>query len=159
MGDVIVAVDGKSIEGVPADVSTARIKGQPGTEVELGVRAGRRRRGARRSRSSAPRSACPAADGELRRADGREVAYVDFAAFSEGAHGELREEIERLYREGAEGLVLDLRGNGGGLLNEAVLSASIFVEDGTVVSTESRTQGEQTTTPSATRSTRARRSC
>ena len=39
--------------------------------------------------------------------------------------------------------MLDLRGNGGGLLNEAVLSTSVFVEDGTVVSTESRTQGER----------------
>ena len=39
--------------------------------------------------------------------------------------------------------MLDLRGNGGGLLNEAVLSASIFVEDGEIVSTESRTQGER----------------
>ena len=73
----------------------------------------------------------PAVDGEIRRdADGDKVAYVRFATFSEGAHGELREEIERLYRHGAEGLVLDLRGNGGGLLNEAVLSPSVFVEDG-----------------------------
>ena len=85
----------------------------------------------------------PAVDGRLRRVGGRKVAYVRFATFSEGAHGELREEIERLYRRGAEGLVLDMRGNGGGLLNEAVLSASIFVEDGNVVSTRSRSQGDR----------------
>jgi carboxyl-terminal processing protease len=85
----------------------------------------------------------PAVDGEIRRVDGHDVAYVRFASFSEGAHGELRETIERLYRDGAEGLVLDLRANGGGLLNEAVLSTSVFVDDGTVVSTESRTQGER----------------
>ena len=86
----------------------------------------------------------PADDGTIRRGpDGEKLAYVRFATFSEGAHGELREEIERLYRRGAEGLVLDLRGNGGGLLNEAVLSASIFLEDGNVVSTRSRTQGDK----------------
>ena len=39
--------------------------------------------------------------------------------------------------------MLDLRANGGGLLNEAVLSTSVFVDEGTVVSTESRTQGER----------------
>jgi len=141
-GDVIVAVDGKSIAGVPADVSTARIQGPKGTEVELGLApaGGGAKREIVLERAEVR---VPAADGELRRANGREIAYVDFQTFSEGAHGELREAIERLYREGAEGLVLDLRGNGGGLLNEAVLSTSVFVEDGTVVSTESRTQGER----------------
>ena len=141
-GDVIVAVDGESIAGVPSDVSTARIQGPKGTEVELGlVPAG----GGKRREIVVERAEVrvPAVDGELRRVDGRQVAYVDFQTFSEGAHGELRETIERLYREGAEGLVLDLRANGGGLLNEAVLSTSVFVEDGTVVSTESRTQGER----------------
>jgi carboxyl-terminal processing protease len=141
-GDVIVAVDGESIAGVPSNVSTARIQGPKGTEVELGlVPAG----GGKRRELVVERAEVrvPAVDGELRGVDGRRVAYVDFQTFSEGAHGELRETIERLYREGAEGLVLDLRANGGGLLNEAVLSTSVFVEDGTVVSTESRTQGER----------------
>jgi carboxyl-terminal processing protease len=141
-GDVITAVDGKSIAGLPAEVSTARIKGPVGTEVELRV--------VPASDGSAEEVTVrratvriPAVVGRIRRAAGRKVAYVRFATFSEGAHGELRDTIERLYRRGAEGLVLDMRGNGGGLLNEAVLSASIFVEDGKVVSTRSRTQGNR----------------
>ena len=141
-GDVIVAVDGRSIAGTSADVSTARIKGPPGTQVELRLKPA----GGGSEREIVVERAfvrVPAVDGEVRRVDGRRVAYVDLQTFSEGAHGELRQMIERLYREGAEGLVLDLRGNGGGLLNEAVLTTSIFVEDGTVVSTESRTQGER----------------
>jgi carboxyl-terminal processing protease len=85
----------------------------------------------------------PAVNARVADADGTSVAYVHLHTFSSGAHGELREAIERLYRDGAEGLVLDLRGNGGGLLNEAVLTSSLFVEDGTVVSTESRAQGER----------------
>jgi carboxyl-terminal processing protease len=89
----------------------------------------------------------PAVDGRIARVEvnGRErkVAYVRFATFSEGAHGELRDEIERLYRRGAQALVLDLRGNGGGLLNEAVLSASVFVDDGVIVSTSSRSSGDE----------------
>ncbi len=49
----------------------------------------------------------------------------------------------KVEREGAEGIVLDLRGNPGGLLDEAVLSASLFLPEGeVVVSTKSRTQGD-----------------
>jgi carboxyl-terminal processing protease len=48
--------------------------------------------------------------------------------------------LERLLGRGAEGIVLDLRGNGGGLLREAVLVASLFIEDGTIVSTRGRTK-------------------
>jgi carboxyl-terminal processing protease len=145
-GDLVVAVDGKSIAGTPADVASAEIKGPPGTEVTLRVvpedGGGPRDVTLRRAEVRVP-----AVDGEILRVetpDGeRKVAYVRFATFSEGAHGELRATIERLYRQGAEGLVLDLRGNGGGLLNEAVLSAGTFVEDGVVVSTSARASGDQ----------------
>ena len=141
-GDLIVAVDGRSIAGVPADISTSRIQGPPGSEVELRVEP---------AGGGPPRELTleraevrvPAVQSALRQVDGRRVAYVHLHTFSSGAHGELRDTIERLYRRGAEGLVLDLRGNGGGLLNEAVLTSSLFVEDGTVVSTESRAQGER----------------
>ncbi|MGH2953081.1 MAG: S41 family peptidase [Solirubrobacterales bacterium] len=141
-GDLITAVDGDSIAGVPSNVSTARIKGPPGTEVELRVEpaGGGRPREVTVERA---RVRVPAVQGGIRRAGGREVAYVDFETFSDGAHGELRETIERLLRRGAEGVVLDLRGNGGGLLNEAILSTSVFVEDGVIVSTSSRAQGER----------------
>ncbi len=141
-GDVITAVEGKSIAGVPSEVSTGRIKGEPGTEVELTVQpvTGGKPRDVTLERATVR---FPAAQGRITRADGSKVAYVRFFGFSKGSHGELRSEIERLYREGATGLVLDLRANGGGLLNEAVLASSIFVEDGDVVTTRSRTRGEQ----------------
>ena len=141
-GDLIVAVEGESIAGVPADVSTARIKGPPGTEVELRVEPAD---GGKAHELTVERAdvRVPAVISRLVDVDGTPVAYVRLLTFSSGAHGELREAVERLYRRGAEGLVLDLRGNGGGLLNEAVLTSSIFVEDGTVVSTKSRSQGER----------------
>jgi carboxyl-terminal processing protease len=141
-GDLITQVDGKSIAGVASEVSTARIKGPPGTEVRLRIVPAD---GSKPYDLPIERAQVrvPAVDGVIRREDGDKVAYVRFATFSDGAHGELRDTIERLYRRGAEGLVLDMRGNGGGLLNEAVLCTSIFVEDGNVVSTRSRTQGDQ----------------
>lgn len=138
-GDVILAVDGKSIAGEPADAATARIKGPPGTEVKLEIReaGGGPTRELTLERAEVQ---VPAVRGQIREAGGQEVAYVQLAGFSEGAHGELRDEIERLYERGAQGLVLDLRGNGGGLLNEAVLTSSVFVEEGVIVSTDGRTQ-------------------
>jgi len=138
-GDVILAVDGKSIAGEPADAATARIKGPPGTEVKLEIR----KAGGGQTRELTLERAevqVPAVRGQIREAGGQEVAYVQLAGFSEGAHGELSDEIERLYERGAQGLVLDLRGNGGGLLNEAVLTSSVFVEEGVIVTTDGRTQ-------------------
>ena len=140
-GDVILAVDGKSIAGLASQVSTAHIKGPAGTQVDLKVKPadGGPARELTVERADVRQ---PAVQGTIKHVDGKKIAYVVFSTFSEGAHGELRDQIERLNRRGAEGLILDLRGNGGGLLNEAVLSASIFVEDGNIVSTRSRTEGE-----------------
>ena len=142
-GDVIVAVDGKSIAGQDAELATARIKGRPGTEVELTVltpSTGQKRDLAlERAQLSVP-----VVEGSMKEVDGRKVAYVRLLGFSLGAHAQLREEIQKLDQRGAEGLILDLRGNGGGLLTEAVLTSSIFVEDGPIVSTEGRTSGTET---------------
>ncbi len=141
-GDVIVAVNGKSIVGDPAQVATAEIKGPTGTKVRLRIDPVGSGRPAEVTLERAD-VRVPAVVGELRRAGGEKVAYVRFTTFSEGAHGELRDTVERLERRGARGLVLDLRGNGGGLLNEAVLSSSVFVQKGRIVSTKSRTQGDR----------------
>ena len=143
VGDVITDVDGKSIAGVPSQASTARIKGEPGTEVTLTVDPAAAGEPSDLTLERA-KVRLPVATGRVVETDsGKKVAYVRYSGFSKGAHGELRAEIERLYRQGAEGLILDLRANGGGLLNEAVLSASIFVEKGDVVTTRSRTRGEE----------------
>jgi carboxyl-terminal processing protease len=143
-GDVIVGVDGKSIAGVPEEVSVSRIKGPPGTPVTLSVRPG----GDGKPRDVDLKRAnveLPVATGRIERAGPTKVAYVRFATFSSGSHGALASEIQRLDRKGAKGLVLDLRGNGGGQLNEAVLTASLFLKKGQrVVSTRSRTQGSRT---------------
>ncbi len=137
-GDVITEADGESLTDLSAAAAAAKIKGPAGSEVELTVRSeGREPRQVVVQRADVR---IPAVRGEIKRVGGRPIAYVQLATFSEGAHAELREEVEKLYRRGAEGLVLDLRGNGGGLLNEAVLTSSVFVEEGVIVATEGRTQ-------------------
>ena len=84
----------------------------------------------------------PIVSSSVKTVGGRKLGYVRLVTFSEGAHAFLRRAVQKVEREGAEGIVLDLRANGGGLLQEAVLTASIFLpEDEVVVTTDSRTQG------------------
>src|SRR3954464_3837941 len=139
--DVIVGVNGHSIAGVPEDVAVSRVKGPPGTPVTLSIRAagGGKPREVRLKRASVN---LPVATGHIDHAGPTKVAYVHFLTFSSGSHGQLASEIQRLHSQGAKGLVLDLRENGGGQLNESVLAASLFLKKGQrVVSTRSRTQG------------------
>jgi carboxyl-terminal processing protease len=134
-GDLITAVNGKPIAGKSSDVSTALIKGKPGTYVRLTIR---RKGRTLRLRVRREQIRVPAAEGALRRAGGRKAGVVDLTAFSGGAHGELITQLRRLERRGAQGFVLDLRGNGGGLLEEAVLVSSAFIPNGTIVTTDGR---------------------
>lgn len=139
--DLIVSVDGDSIAGESSQASTEKIKGPEGTEVTVGVVRPPSRK-ARQLRIERAQIAVPVVSSRVRTVGGRKLGYVRLLSFSEGAHALLREAVEKMEKEGAEGIVLDLRGNGGGLLEEAVLSASVFLpKDEVVVTTDSRTQG------------------
>jgi len=141
VGETIVSVNGRSIAGLNSTTATARIKGPEGTEVTVGVR-DRQDGKTRQVRLERAEIALPVVSSRLRTVDGEKLGYAHLAAFSEGASEALRRAVRKLQRQGAEGLVLDLRGNGGGLLEEAVLTATVLLPKGeTVVSTESRTQG------------------
>lgn len=137
--DVITAVNGKSIAGLPSKAATARIKGPAGSFVTLSlVEPGKDRPRSIRVRRA--RINIPIAAGRMITHDGLPLAYVRLAAFDSGAHGAVEKELKPLLRKGACGIVLDLRGNPGGLLTEAVLTASLFIEKGPIVSTSGRTQ-------------------
>jgi len=141
-GNLITAVNGKSIAGQSSDVSTARIKGKPGTFVTLTVvkRPGNKRRVVRIKRATIK---VPVVQARLRRAEGRRFGVVRLSSFTNGVHAQVRANLLRLLGKRPAGLVLDLRQNGGGLLEEAVLVASLFVPDGVIVTTKGRTRPEQ----------------
>ena len=142
-GDLIVAAEGKSLRGVSSAEAASRIKGEPGTEVEIGVLDGDT---GKRSSLEVERASVkiPAVRTRIERQGGKKIGYVRLSTFSRGASVELRRKIEKLLRGGAEGIVFDLRGNGGGLVDEAVLVTSIFQEDGPVVTIEGRKRDKQT---------------
>jgi carboxyl-terminal processing protease len=140
-GDTIVSVDGDSIAGESSTEATDKIKGPEGSEVTLGVRDAKSGK-VRQLRLVRAEVALPNVSSKVEEVDGRKLGYVRMLSFSEGVHALLANAVRKVRREGAEGIVLDLRHNPGGLLDEAVLSASLFLpEDEVVVSTESRTQG------------------
>ena len=151
-GDFIVAVNGRSIAGVNSEVATSRIKGPAGTAVELRVFTPGEERD-RTVKVKRERIEVPVARGRLVERDGHKVGVAELLSFSAGAHGLLRRRSTGSCDQGAEAIVLDLRGNGGGLLSEAVLVSSIFIEDGKIVSVRGRHRPERTQTPRATRST------
>jgi carboxyl-terminal processing protease len=139
-GDVIVAVNGRSIAGQDSQTATTRIKGPAGTQVRLTVRSGKATRTVTLKRAEVE---IPVVRSEMRHVDGRKIAYVHLAGFTAGAHDAVGEAVRRLLKEGAQGVVLDLRDNGGGLLNEAVQISSIFIPDGRIVSTKGRARPER----------------
>ncbi len=144
-GEAIVAVNGRSIAGFPVERSRALIVGAPGRNVTLLLER-HSGRGARRVTLTRATISEPVVASATVMEHGVELGVVALATFSLGAHGEVREAVEHELHAGARGIVLDLRGNGGGLVEEAQLIASIFIEHGTIVSMRGRTQPTQTLT-------------
>jgi carboxyl-terminal processing protease len=141
VGDTVVSVEGESLTGVSSAEATKKIKGPEGTEVTVGVRSGKGK--VRELTLTRAEVTLPNVSGRVETVEGRKLGYVSLLSFSEGAHALLGNAVRKVQGEGAEGIVLDLRHNGGGLLNEAVLCASLFLPEGeVVVTTDSRTQGE-----------------
>jgi carboxyl-terminal processing protease len=143
VGETIVAVNGRSIAGLPADRSRALIVGPRGTDVTLSIEL-RARHGARTVKLTRATIAEPVVASATRTVRGVKLGVVALSTFSPGSHGEVREAVEKVLREGAKGVVLDLRDNGGGLVEEAQLIASIFVERGPIVTTRARSLPTQT---------------
>lgn len=142
-GDVIVSVDGRSIAGANAEAVVTEIKGPEGTEVTLGVHSPGDER-PREIEITRREINVPPTRTAIREAGGLDLGYLQFATFSREAHGYVRRSVERLRDNGADGILLDLRGNGGGLLSEAILTASVFLEEGeVVVTTRSRSEGDR----------------
>ena len=139
-GDVIVQVGSVSLANRSDDSGSGLIKGRAGTQVSLIVLAGNRRRAVKITRADL---VVPVTSASLARVRGMKVGVVALTQFTDGSSAELRGQVQKVLDRGARALVLDLRGNSGGLLDEAVKVASLFIPDGTIVSTDGRNQPRQ----------------
>jgi len=139
-GDLIVAVGGTSLATRPATFGSRLIKGKAGTPVTLTIQSGSRKHTVTMLRQDL---VVPVATGTIVNYHGTKLGVVDLSSFTDGSGAELKAQVEKMVHQGARGLILDLRDNPGGLLNEAVNVASIFIPDGTIVSTAGRAQPRQ----------------
>jgi carboxyl-terminal processing protease len=132
-GERIVSVDGEDVSGDPLEQIVAKVKGEAGTTVTLGLAGGDE--GRRTLRITRAEFDLPLTTREMLDGD---IGYVRLYQFAEDAGERVRGDVRALLDGGARGIVLDLRTNPGGLLNEAVSVASVFVEDGEIVSVQKR---------------------
>ncbi len=135
-GDKIIEVNGKSAKGKSTSDVSAILKGQPGTTVKILIQ---------------PYGETATIEKNIIRKEIKlpnipyaekvndDIAYIQLSQFTENAAKEVKEAYIKQKEQGAKALILDLRGNGGGLLNEAVLIMNIFVDKNvTIVSTKGK---------------------
>ncbi len=139
-GDVIIEVGKTSLAGHSAVFDSGLIRGPAGTSVTLTVLSSGQRKPVKVTRRNL---VVPVASSSIVKYHGVKVGDLVFTSFTQGSGAELREQVQKALHQGARALILDLRENGGGLLNEGVNVASIFLQDGTVVSTAGRSQPRQ----------------
>ena len=129
-GDVIVSIDGYATSGATFEESVHRILGPEGSSVRLVVR----RDGVEFSRDVVrARISAPAVHSRLLAAQKLRVGYVRVDAFRLGAAAVLRLALAKLRRSNVAGIVLDLRGNPGGVFDQAVAVSSLFLDHGVIV--------------------------
>ena len=134
--DLITEIDGEPVQGKSIDEAIALMKGERGTKIEITVVRDRAKPGFK----------VPLVRDIVRvnpvtaRAEG-DFGYIRVATFSQQAERSVREGIDQLNEEipgGMKGLVLDMRSNPGGLLDQAVSISDLFLNGGEIVSTRGR---------------------
>lgn len=130
-GDILLSINGEDLKGLPVDEVSTRLRGEPGTT--LTVRA--KREGVADSivevKLSRANIAMPSVPYYTMFPDG--VGYVILNSFTENCAREVRLALVDLKKQGARSFILDLRGNGGGSMAEAIDIAGLFIPKGTVV--------------------------
>ena len=139
-GDLIVQVDGTSLAGHTSQFASTLIRGKAGTQVHLMIQRGKQTRVFTIVRRNL---VIPVASGQIVTYHGVKIGDLTLTAFTSGCGAQLKGDVEQVIHQGARALILDLRENGGGLLDEAVNVASIFIPDGTIVTTRGRSQPTQ----------------
>lgn len=127
-GDKIIAIDGEDMTGIDGEVVRKQVLGPAGSSLRLTIL----REGIEPFDVTITRASInvPSVDGKMLDDD---IAYVRIFVFSDDATEDLRDTLKELLAENPAGLILDLRGNGGGFLETSVDVASEFIQDGVIV--------------------------
>lgn len=137
VGDEIISIDGKNVQGKPTGEVSALLKGPAKTEVELKIR----RIGRGDLVLKIKREKITISNLAYAGMVGTNIAYIKLDDFTPGAAKEVAEALFELKEKGAKKLILDLRDNPGGLMHEAINIVNLFVpRDKEVVSTKGKVQ-------------------
>src|SRR5262245_31566647 len=126
-GDQLEAVDSKATRDLPLPLTQALLNGTPGSNVVLVVRRNQRADDQQEITLTRTTLQVPAVTGKLM---DDKVGYVEVKALNPGKAAETANVVKDLTRQGAQRLVLDLRGNSAGDIPEGLKLANIFVSDG-----------------------------
>ncbi|MEF9931343.1 MAG: S41 family peptidase [Bacteroidales bacterium] len=135
-GDIILKIDGVDVKPLTADECSTKMKGQPGTQVTFLVK---KARSGQTTEIKVTRDRVHIPDISYSGLLNDTTGYIKLDAFTEGGSKDVKKALVELKNKGMKKLVLDLRGNGGGIMEEAVNIVALFVKNGTeVVSAKGR---------------------
>jgi carboxyl-terminal processing protease len=129
-GDIILQVDGQDVAGRPLDQVVQQISGPPGTSLTLTILTPA---SARTRQVTLTRASFQMHFVTWRMLPGTKIAQLRIAAFDKGVAATVRKTLIEIKKEPVTGVALDLRNDPGGLLDEAVDSASQFLKQGNVL--------------------------
>lgn len=133
IADRVTAVDGKKVARADGFAAMLSVKGVEGTKVTLRIaRSGTKERDYAMTRQEIRR---PVVESRVETVGTTRVGYVHLDQFTDGSAKAFRNAVRQLVEQKVAGVVFDLRGDGGGLVNEAVGIASVFLPDKTVIAT------------------------
>ena len=128
-GDVVIAIDGEDMTGIDGSLVIRKVMGPAGTKVVLTIL---RKGVAEPLEFEIVRANISVPSTESRMMEG-DIGYVRLFTFGQSSTNELRRALRELTAQDPKGLILDLRGNGGGFLSTAIEVASEFIPDGVVM--------------------------
>lgn len=135
-GDAILSIDGISVIGMSVDSVSDMLRGEPGTKLNINIE----RPGTKKEltfRLERESIALPAIS--YYGIQNGNIGYISLESFTENCAKDMRRAVVELKKQGAESFIIDLRNNGGGLLNEAIEIVNLFVPKGkTVVTTKGK---------------------
>ena len=138
-GDEILAIDGQTVVGLTSQQCSEKMRGDPGTQVVFHVK---KLRTGEEKDITVTRERIKINDIEYAGMLDGGVGYISQNGFTDGVGADFRQKVTELKKQGMKTLVLDLRGNGGGLMNEAAEIVSVLVPKGSlVVSAKGKEQG------------------
>ncbi len=139
-GDYIISLDGTPVIGMTLNEAVDKMRGKPGTKIKLTIR----------------RNSEKPFDVVLKREEikiqsiksgikAKDIAYIRISSFSEEADKTIEKEIAKMQKKtknGIKGVILDVRNNPGGLLDQAVAISDLFLNEGEIVSTRARSEDD-----------------